>query len=131
MEVTETRAVQIELEKAAADFRACHDERREVLEQWEGALATVARRDEEIRTASETFASGARKLREKREKMESKAAFLETETANNRELEERIAMSERGLVQLRNKLAEANEKNFQAADQVRARGCNRCFVDRR
>lgn len=119
MEVTETRAVQIELEKAAADFRACHEERREVLDQWEGSLATISRRDEEIRIATEKFSSGAKDLREKRQEMESKADFLDTEVSNNRELEGRISVSERVLAQLRSRVTEANEKHFQAADQVR------------
>jgi len=42
------QAAQAELGKAAQDFRRLHSERQELLEQWEGVLKAISKRDASI-----------------------------------------------------------------------------------
>merc|ERR1711988_1117794 len=56
IEVTETQAAQIELDKTAEQFRALHEERQHLIKQWEDALAAMKLRDEPITEASYRFA---------------------------------------------------------------------------
>lgn len=60
--LTDTRtlqAAQMELAKVATDFRGLHSQRQELLGQWEGVLAVVRRRDDEILEAGERQHRGA------------------------------------------------------------------------
>lgn len=58
-EVTETQAAQIQLDKAAEDFRQLHHDRQQLVKQWEEALDTVKKRDEvRMAIASDTNEDG-------------------------------------------------------------------------
>lgn len=47
-EVTETQSKQIQLDKTAEDFRRLHQERQELVQQWDDAMDAMRRRDEMI-----------------------------------------------------------------------------------
>lgn len=47
-ELTETLSAQLELDKAAQDFRRIHLERQELIQQWENTIEQMQRRDQEI-----------------------------------------------------------------------------------
>uniref|UniRef100_A0A8C3XKE0 Coiled-coil domain-containing protein 39 n=1 Tax=Chelydra serpentina TaxID=8475 RepID=A0A8C3XKE0_CHESE len=47
-ELTETISAQIELDKAAEDFRRVHHERQELIRQWESTIEQMQKRDQEI-----------------------------------------------------------------------------------
>uniref|UniRef100_A0A8B9FRH3 Coiled-coil domain-containing protein 39 n=1 Tax=Amazona collaria TaxID=241587 RepID=A0A8B9FRH3_9PSIT len=47
-ELTETITAQIELDKTAEDFRRVHQERQEVIRQWENAIQQMQKRDQQI-----------------------------------------------------------------------------------
>uniref|UniRef100_A0A8B9TP55 Coiled-coil domain-containing protein 39 n=1 Tax=Anas platyrhynchos TaxID=8839 RepID=A0A8B9TP55_ANAPL len=47
-ERTETITAQIELDKTAEDFRRVHQERQEVIRQWENAIQQMQKRDQQI-----------------------------------------------------------------------------------
>uniref|UniRef100_A0A8D0KZ11 Coiled-coil domain-containing protein 39 n=1 Tax=Strix occidentalis caurina TaxID=311401 RepID=A0A8D0KZ11_STROC len=47
-ELTETITAQIELDKTAEDFRRVHEERQEVIRQWENAIQQMQKRDQQI-----------------------------------------------------------------------------------
>lgn len=47
------QAAQTELGKAAQDFRRLHEERQELLAQWEGVLKAISKRDGAILEAGE------------------------------------------------------------------------------
>ena len=55
VEVTETQAKQIELDKTAEEFKALHQERQRLVKQWQDALEAMKARDEEIARAGEEF----------------------------------------------------------------------------
>lgn len=47
-ETTQTLTAQIELDKTAEDFRTAHQERQEIIQQWENTLEQMQRRDKEM-----------------------------------------------------------------------------------
>jgi chromosome segregation ATPase len=47
-EVTETQSKQIQLDKTAEDFRRLHQERQDLVRQWDEAMDAMRRRDEMI-----------------------------------------------------------------------------------
>ncbi|GBF94678.1 flagella associated protein [Raphidocelis subcapitata] len=94
-EITETQAAQIQLDRAAEDFRRLHGERRDLIAQWDEAAAAMRRRDEAIRAASGAFAERRAALRRRRAELDAQAGFLEAEVAANRELEGRVAHYEK------------------------------------
>uniref|UniRef100_A0A5F4W021 Coiled-coil domain-containing protein 39 n=1 Tax=Callithrix jacchus TaxID=9483 RepID=A0A5F4W021_CALJA len=47
-ELTETMSAQLELDKAAQDFRKIHNERQELIKQWENTIEQMQKRDQDI-----------------------------------------------------------------------------------
>uniref|UniRef100_A0A8I3NY17 Coiled-coil domain-containing protein 39 n=2 Tax=Canis lupus familiaris TaxID=9615 RepID=A0A8I3NY17_CANLF len=47
-ELTETLSAQLELDKAAQDFRKIHNERQELIKQWENTIEQMRKRDRDI-----------------------------------------------------------------------------------
>ncbi|XP_048670184.1 coiled-coil domain-containing protein 39 isoform X2 [Marmota marmota marmota] len=47
-ELVETLSAQLELDKAAQDFRNIHNERQELIQQWENTIEQMQRRDQDI-----------------------------------------------------------------------------------
>eukprot|EP00887_Chlorella_sp_A99_P001108 scaffold14.g1108.t1 len=95
-EITETRAAQGALGKAADDFRRLHAERQELLAQWEAVLAAVTRRDAEIRAAGEALAERRAEMAALRGELASAAAALEGQAAACATQRKQIAARERG-----------------------------------
>lgn len=95
LEVTETQAAQIELDKTAEQFRALHEERQHLIKQWEDALAAMKRRDESITEASYRFADLKKQVEVKENELKQKEKFLESEKANNKEKQVAIEGAER------------------------------------
>mmetsp|Transcript_5128 Transcript_5128/g.9691 ORF Transcript_5128/g.9691 Transcript_5128/m.9691 type:complete len:950 (+) Transcript_5128:130-2979(+) len=112
-EVTETQASQIQLDKTAEDFRRLHDERQNLVRQWEDAVDNMKRRDGDIAAASEAFAHKKMEIREKQANLDEKAKFLEQEKANNKEVEARVQIADRGVGNLR---AMLQDETFQVAE---------------
>lgn len=110
-EVTDTQAAQLELDRAAEDFRALHSERQDLVRQWEDTIETMKRRDQAIQEASRTFAARRKEIRMKQAALEERRRFLEQEVANNKELDAAINVSDRGMAKLR------EEYNAELAEQ--------------
>eukprot|EP00906_Rhabdomonas_costata_P009731 RCo013728 len=100
-EITETQTTQIELDKTAEDFRALHAERQDLIKQWEEAIQAMHRRDEAIKKAGEQFAEGKAWHQKRTEQLQDRAAFLNIEVQNNKEMENKIAQEERVLAKYR------------------------------
>lgn len=101
LQVTETQAAQIQLDRAAEDYRRLHAERQQLIAQWDEAAAAMRRRDVAIQAASAAFAERRLALRRRRGELDAQARFLEAEVAANRELEARIAHYEKEVVSAR------------------------------
>ena len=97
-EVTDTQAAQLELDRAAED-RALHLERQDLVRQWEDTIETMKRRDQAIQEASRTFAARRKEIRMKQAALEERRRFLEQEVANNKELGAAINVSDRGMAE--------------------------------
>eukprot|EP01012_Entosiphon_sulcatum_P050738 TRINITY_DN69648_c0_g1_i1.p1 TRINITY_DN69648_c0_g1~~TRINITY_DN69648_c0_g1_i1.p1 ORF type:complete len:868 (+),score=296.52 TRINITY_DN69648_c0_g1_i1:132-2735(+) len=100
-EITETQAAQIELDKTAEDFKNLHRERQELIKQWEETIQAMHSRDEYIKAAGERFAEGKAWQIKRTEQLQDRAAFLNIEQQNNKELENKIAQEERVLAKYR------------------------------
>lgn len=143
-EITETQAAQIMLDKTAEDFRQLHAERQELTRQWEEALVAMKKRDEAIQRASDTFSERKKVVKQVQSRLDASARFLESEIVNNRELNVRLAMTERQVGKLREKygldtssVSEANDDvelvkatlNNTAAQLSRQQGENRALKE--
>ncbi|XP_041261849.1 coiled-coil domain-containing protein 39 [Onychostruthus taczanowskii] len=110
-ELTETITAQMELDRAAEDFRRVHRERQEVIRQWENAIRQMQKRDQEIDQCALLIAEVKQEIRNKEILLREKTAFLVNETVNNMEYEKKILTAEREANNLR--------KEFQAQDTRR------------
>eukprot|EP00762_Andalucia_godoyi_P008001 ANDGO_03521.mRNA.1 Coiled-coil domain-containing protein 39 len=106
-EITETQSVQIELDKAAEDFRTLHSERQLLVSQWEEAISSMQKRDFDIQAVGERFASLKMELQERKDSVTEKEQFLQGEMNGNRDLENQIANLERVVVRGRTEFTTA------------------------
>ncbi|XP_015272939.1 PREDICTED: coiled-coil domain-containing protein 39 [Gekko japonicus] len=114
-ELTETLAAQIELDKAAEDFRRVHRERQELIRQWENTIEQMQRRDQEIDQCGLLLAQARRAIRAKESVLKDKIQFLANESGNNMEYEKRIGVADRQAAKLRaeHQKEEANRNQLQ------------------
>ncbi|PRP87361.1 hypothetical protein PROFUN_01623 [Planoprotostelium fungivorum] len=100
-EVTETRAAQIELDKTGEEFKNLQREREQLLFQWEEAIQSMEKLDETIQKSLEQLEGIKEQIGSKQAVIDEKKKFLQTEEANNRELEGKIGAADRMLTKLR------------------------------
>ncbi|KAI9358333.1 hypothetical protein DFJ73DRAFT_957800 [Zopfochytrium polystomum] len=114
-EVTDTQVTQIELEKTTEAFRRLHAERHELIQQWENAIKTMQKRDEEILQHQEVYQKTKDEINAKQSVIAEKQAFLDQQKHDNVETEKRIATCDRHVSKYRLELteAQANLTQFQ------------------
>ena len=117
-EVTDTQTAQIELDRAAEDFRALHAERQNLVRQWEDAILSMKQRDHAIQEASRLFAARKKELRIKQQTLDERARFLDQEMANNKEIDAAIQTTDRGLGLLREEFASETTTQRELQDEV-------------
>ncbi|GLI65004.1 hypothetical protein VaNZ11_008430 [Volvox africanus] len=117
-EVVETQAAQIQLDKAAEDFRKLHIERQDLIRQWEEAVEAMRHRDAAIAAASEQFALQKEVLRERKRELDAQARFLENEVLNTKEADARVAYYEREVAKQRDVLSREQSRQEELANQV-------------
>ncbi|XP_073215397.1 coiled-coil domain-containing protein 39 isoform X2 [Lepidochelys kempii] len=100
-ELTETISAQMELDKAAEDFRRVHHERQELIRQWESTIEQMQKRDQEIDHCALLLAQVRQEIRKKEDVIKEKIRFLANETGNNVEYEKRISVADRQAAKLR------------------------------
>ncbi|NWV01795.1 CCD39 protein, partial [Upupa epops] len=93
-EVTETITAQIELDKTAEDFRRAHQERQEVIRQWENAIQQMQERDQQIEHCTLLITEIKQEIRKKEDVLKEKTSYLVNETLNNMEYEKKISSAE-------------------------------------
>lgn len=119
-EVTATQAAQIQLDRAAEDFRKLAAERSDLVRQYDQACEQMARRDYSIQLKAEQFAQQRAELRQKQAALDRQAAALDRVMATNAELEERIAKAERAAVKLRDTSAAENNQLRDVRAEIRS-----------
>ncbi|CAH6789200.1 coiled-coil domain-containing protein 39 [Phodopus roborovskii] len=117
-ELTETLSAQLELDKAAQDFRKIHLERQELIQQWESTIEQMQRRDQEIDNFALTLARIKQETREKEGVVKEKIKFLESEVGNNVEYERRISVAERKVLKCRMEYQRHEASRSQMKDEL-------------
>ncbi|GAX79427.1 hypothetical protein CEUSTIGMA_g6868.t1 [Chlamydomonas eustigma] len=117
-EVMETQAAQIQLDKAAEDFRKLHAERQDLIRQWDEAMTAMTHRDAAIAAASELFAVKKMELRQRKVELDAQARFLEDESMNNKEVDARIAFYEREIAKQRDACLSESKRLEEFNNQV-------------
>lgn len=117
-EVTETQAVQIELETTAEEYHAQHLSRQALIKQWNDAVKAMQRRDEEIKQAKERVAVAQKRLRTEVAKLKRQQAFLKSEELNNTQLQTAIESVKREVERERDELQDAQKQLAEAQDQL-------------
>ena len=96
-DATETSAKQVELDKAAEEFRGLHKERQELIVRWQESLAATTARDAEIAQASSRFASIKAITEAKKELLSESQLRLDTLLRENIEMEQRQSVVNRNV----------------------------------
>jgi len=118
LEVTETQAKQIELDKTAEEFRALHKERQTLVLQWQNSIEAMKRRDAEIAAAGERFAQAKALLGQKQEDLSENASRLKMQDQDNAEQQGAVTLRERQLSKMREEAQAASQRLTQFADEV-------------
>ncbi|XP_069753232.1 coiled-coil domain-containing protein 39 [Narcine bancroftii] len=100
-EMTETIAVQMELDKIAHDFRKSHSERQELIKQWQNTIEQMRKRDQDMDNCALLLAEVKQEIREKEVAINEKRQFLKNETENNEEFEKKISINVRQAAKFR------------------------------
>ncbi|NXP69017.1 CCD39 protein, partial [Chloropsis cyanopogon] len=117
-ELTETMTAQMELDRAAEDFHRVHQERQEVIRQWENAIHQMQKRDQEIDQCALLIAETKQEIRNKEILLREKTAFLVNETVNNMEYEKKIFTAEREANNLRKEFQTQDTRRTQLQDEL-------------
>ncbi|KAL4443384.1 hypothetical protein ABPG75_011121 [Micractinium tetrahymenae] len=117
-ELTATQAAQAELGKAAQDFRRLHEERQELLGQWEGVLKAISKRDAAILEAGQQVAERKASLAMLQAELKAQGAELDGEVAAGRAAQKRILQQERGIKALYDAYGSAQTGVAEAQDQL-------------
>ena len=88
-EATETSAKQVELDKCAEEFRALHEERKDLIVRLEEALASITARDREIASQGGRHVALRQAMAANKERIAEIASRLSNLERENREMEVR------------------------------------------
>ncbi|KFP72749.1 Coiled-coil domain-containing protein 39, partial [Acanthisitta chloris] len=119
-EFTETITAQIELDRTAEEFRRVHQERQEVIRQWENAIQQMQKRDQQIDQCALLIADVKQEIRKKEIMLKEKSSFLVNETVNNMEYEKKISSAEREAASLRNEYQIQDTYRVRLQDELEA-----------
>ncbi|KAG3271050.1 coiled-coil domain containing 39 [Ictidomys tridecemlineatus] len=117
-ELVETLSAQLELDKAAQDFRNIHNERQELIQQWENTIEQMQRRDQDIDDCALALMKVKQETREKENLVKEKIKFLESEIGNNAEYEKRISAAERKVFKCRMEYQHHETSRSQLKDEL-------------
>ncbi|NWH81640.1 CCD39 protein, partial [Piaya cayana] len=117
-ELTETITAQIELDKTAEDFRRVHQERQEVIGQWENTIQQMQKRDQQTDHCALLVTEIKQEMRKNEMVLEEKTSFLVNETVNNMEYEKKISLAEREATSLRNEHRSQDIYRVQLQDEL-------------
>jgi len=119
-EETETQACQIELERTAEAFKIQHDERRQLIKQWQETIDSMRRRDGEINSVSEKY-NDARGVQNKLHTLiEEKRAEIEITEVTNDELLQQNEAAERTIQTKRQECTTLQTERLEFLDELEA-----------
>ena len=95
--MTETQLSQLELSRTAENFRKLHQERQNLLKQWESAVQTMRKRDEEITEAQTIYERNRDESQSKRVSIMQEKELLDIQTDSNEQLSRKIELLDRSV----------------------------------
>ena len=98
-------------------FRKHHQERLDLVGQWEQVLTKIQRKDNDINNAQERYLQTKNDIREKQQTIQSKQSFLDQQIEENHEREKKINILERSLAKVRLEQTEENSNMLQYQDE--------------
>ncbi|MBZ3885112.1 Coiled-coil domain-containing protein 39 [Sciurus carolinensis] len=110
--------IRLELDKAAQDFRKIHEERQELIQQWENTIEQMQRRDQDIDNCALALIKVKQETREKENLVKEKIKFLESEIGNNAEYEKKISAAERKAFKCRMEYQQHETSRSQLKDEL-------------
>jgi chromosome segregation ATPase len=131
-EITDTRAAQIELDKTAGDFKALHEERHGLLQQWEEAVKAMHRRDAAIQAAADRYTEGKAWIDKRQRTLKGRKEFLQAELTSTRDMGVRIEEEDRQLAKYREDHSELHRHLQSLDDEVETvrSSLGKCVKDR-
>ncbi|KAJ3323692.1 Coiled-coil domain-containing protein 39 [Boothiomyces sp. JEL0866] len=117
-EVTETQVAQIELENTTEEFKRLHQERQELIHQWEIAVSSMKQRDDDINNAQTNYRNQKEEIRRVQEKIKERQELYQNQLDQNAETEKNISLAERKVAKFREEESENNQNLQQFKDEV-------------
>ncbi|XP_071950306.1 coiled-coil domain-containing protein 39-like [Antedon mediterranea] len=122
-EMTQTLTAQLELDKTAEEFRKAHQDRTELIRQWEATIDQMQRRDREMDQLANELAQVKADVRAHEETVAEKQQFLENELENNEEQQKKIQSTDRLSAKLRIDYQDTETQRGQFADELETLKC--------
>lgn len=116
--MTETQVAQIELENTTEAFKQLHDERQDLIKQWEEAVTMMTKRDEDIDKAQANYRAQKIDIRKMQDKIKEKEETFETQLNLNSDTEKNIVLADRKVAKLREEESTAIKFLQQYKDEV-------------
>jgi len=101
IEVTETQAAQIEMDKTAEQFKQIHQDRKNLIRQWEEAVKNMQQRDKQLESLAQKYAEDLSRKRQKEQKLQDRKIFHEQALADNEKVQNEIIQTDRQLARIR------------------------------
>ncbi|XP_070537855.1 coiled-coil domain-containing protein 39-like [Ptychodera flava] len=117
-EMTETLTAQLELDKTAEEFRKAHNDRQELINQWEATIEQMQKRDHEMDLLAAELTKVKSEVRNRQEAVKEKQQFLENEIENNKEFEKKIQNTDRLAAKLRIEYQDQETQRIQFSDEL-------------
>jgi len=99
--VTDTQAKQIEMDKTAELFRQLHDDRKQLIEQWQESVNSMKIRDNQLEKLGEEYATNLGRKKQKEDKMKDRKRFHEEVENENEKMDQTLQQTDRQLVRQR------------------------------
>eukprot|EP00758_Cryptobia_borreli_P005309 Tbor_TRINITY_DN4831_c0_g1::TRINITY_DN4831_c0_g1_i1::g.1234::m.1234 len=119
-EITETQSAQIELDKTAEDYKNVHQERQNLIKQWEEAIKAMHERDNAINSADERYNESKQWLEKRRKVLKARADLHELEIKNGKEIEGKIGQEDRVLSKYKDDVVILTKHLTDLEDEVEA-----------
>ncbi|KAJ3177443.1 Coiled-coil domain-containing protein 39 [Geranomyces variabilis] len=117
-EVTETQVTQIELDKTTEAFKQLHQERQELIQQWEQTIEGMRKKDLEIVDVQAAFEKTKDEIKDQQRVIDDKQRFLDQQNETNAETEKTIGLTERAVSKYRFDQNQANASLIQFQDEL-------------
>ncbi|XP_033638039.1 coiled-coil domain-containing protein 39-like [Asterias rubens] len=117
-EMTETLTAQLELDKTAEEFRKAHNNRQELISQWESTIEQMQRRDKEMDMLANELSEVKAEVFNNESNVKEKQQFLDNEVENNREQQKKLGATDRAAAKLRLDYRDAETQRIQFQDEL-------------